>query len=92
MPLAAGWQVIASPSGDCQSFPSLHSAGMGRSFGNQSFHLGRFPKFTELLQVTLVLRSASLWQNPHETTKTLREAKCCAYYLLLQLPRSQWIC
>lgn len=91
MPLATGLQVIASLSGYCQSFPSLHSAGMGRSFGKQSLHLGRFPKFTGLMQVTLALRSASLWQNPHET-KTLREAKCCAYYLLFRLPRSQWIC
>lgn len=52
MPLAAGLQAIASPSGDCQSFSSLHSAGMGRSFGNQALHLGRFPKFKGLLKIT----------------------------------------
>lgn len=51
MLLATGLQVIASLSGYCQFFSSLHSAGMGKNFGNQSLHLGRFPKFTELLQV-----------------------------------------
>lgn len=45
-------RVIASPGGYCQSSLSLLSAGMGRSFGNQSLHPGRFLRLRGLLRVT----------------------------------------